>query len=109
MHVWESRTFVPVGWSCKEQAAVSHSSTEAETISLDAGLSLGGIPALKLWDLVTDVFKNSKLREIGCTTKVKEKKSPTLKDRIIVEIDFAHPNAQNSRQHACLCSKTTML
>ena len=52
-----STFFVPVGWSCKEQVAVSHSSTEAETISLDAGLSLGGIPALKLWDLVTDVVR----------------------------------------------------
>ena len=74
MHVWESRTFVPVGWSCKEQAAVPHSSIEAETTSLDVGLSLGGILALKLWDLVIDVFKkNSKLRESGCTTKVKDK------------------------------------
>ena len=39
-------TFVPVSWMCKKQTAVSHSSTESEIISLDAGLRLDGIPAL---------------------------------------------------------------
>ena len=36
-------TFVPVEWSCQKQTAVSHGSTEAEVISLDAGLRLHGI------------------------------------------------------------------
>ena len=36
--------------------AVSHSSTESEIISLDAGLRMEGIPALDLWDLVIEVF-----------------------------------------------------
>ena len=39
---------------CKKQTSVSHSSTEAEIISLDAGVD--GIPALSLWDLVIEVF-----------------------------------------------------
>ena len=39
-----------------KQTSVSHSSTEAEIISLDAGLSTDGIPALTLWDLVIEVF-----------------------------------------------------
>ena len=30
-------TFVPISWMCKKQTSVSHSSTEAEIISLDAG------------------------------------------------------------------------
>ena len=34
------RTFVPVTWVCKRQTAVSHSSTEAEVISLDAAPTL---------------------------------------------------------------------
>ena len=34
----------------KKQTSVSHSSTESEVISLDAGLRMGGIPALDLWD-----------------------------------------------------------
>ena len=33
-------------WICKKQTSVSHSSTEAEIISLDAGLRMDGIPAL---------------------------------------------------------------
>ena len=37
---------------CKKQTSVSHSSTESEIISLDAGLRLDGIPALDLWDLI---------------------------------------------------------
>ena len=51
-----SQTFVPTGWMCKKQTSVSHSSTEADNISLDAGLSMDGIPALDLWDLVIEVF-----------------------------------------------------
>ena len=41
---------------CKKQTSVSHSSTEAELISLDAGLRMAGIPALDLWDSVIEVF-----------------------------------------------------
>ena len=41
---------------CKKQTAVSHSSTESEIISLDAGLRLDGIPVLDLWDLIVSVL-----------------------------------------------------
>ena len=41
---------------CKKQTSVSHASTEAEVISLDAGLRMDGIPALTLWDFVIEVF-----------------------------------------------------
>ena len=51
-----SRTFVPISWMCKKQTAVSHSSTESEIISLDAGLRMDGLPALDLWDLVIEVL-----------------------------------------------------
>ena len=53
-----SHTFVPTSL-CKKQTSVSHSSTEAEMISLDAGLRMVGIPALDLWDLVIAVFHSS--------------------------------------------------
>ena len=49
-------TFVPISWMCKKQTSVSHGSTEAALISLDAGLRMVGIPALDLWDLVIEVF-----------------------------------------------------
>ena len=48
--VFGIRTLVPVSWMCKKQSSVSHSSTESEIISLDAGLRMDGLPALDLWD-----------------------------------------------------------
>ena len=50
--VFGSHTFVPISWMCKKQTAVSHSSTESETISFDTGLRLDCLLALELWDLI---------------------------------------------------------
>ena len=46
--IFGSHTFVPTSRMCKKQTSVSHSSTESEIITLDAGLRLDGIPALDL-------------------------------------------------------------
>ena len=54
--IFGKHTFVPISWMCKKQTSVSHSSTEAEVISSDAGLRMDGIPTLDLWDLVIEVF-----------------------------------------------------
>ena len=59
MCVFGSHTFVPSRWMCKKQTSVSHSSTESEIISLDAGLRFDGIPALGLWDLIVFVLGNT--------------------------------------------------
>ena len=56
---------------CKKQTSVSHSSSEAEVISLDAGLRMDGIPALDLWDLVIEVFHSS-TNQINKTKDVRE-------------------------------------
>ena len=45
--IFGSHTFVPTSWMCKKQTSVSHSSTESEITSLDAGLRMDGIPALE--------------------------------------------------------------
>ena len=58
LSVFGSHTFVPISWMCKNQTAVSHSSTESEIISLDTGLRLDGLPALELWDLIVSVLGN---------------------------------------------------
>ena len=58
--IFGSQTFVPISWMCKKQTSVSHSSTEAEVLSLDAGLRMDGIPAFDLWDLVIEVFHSSR-------------------------------------------------
>ena len=54
------QTWAPITWLCKKQTAVSHSSTEAEVISMDAGLRLEGIPALSLRDTVIAIFHRYK-------------------------------------------------
>ena len=46
LYIFGSHTFVPVSWRCKKLTSVSHSSAEAEIISLDAGVHMDGIPAL---------------------------------------------------------------
>ena len=45
---------------CKKQISVSHSSTESEIISLDAGLRMDGILALDLLDVVIELLHSSK-------------------------------------------------
>ena len=70
--IFGSRTFVPMRWMCKKQTSVSHSSTEAEVISLDAGLRMDGIPALDLWDCVIEVFHSSPNQ----TNKTKDVREP---------------------------------
>ena len=58
--IFGSRTFVPINWMSKKQTSVSHSCTESEVISLDAGLRMDGIPALVLWGLFAEVLYSSK-------------------------------------------------
>ena len=61
--VFGSHTCVPRSWMCKKQTCVSRSSTEAEIISLDAGLRMDEIPALDLWDLIIEVLHSDSNRK----------------------------------------------
>ena len=70
--IFGNRTFVPISWMCKNQTSVSHRSTEAEVISLDACLRMDEIPTLDLWDLVIEVFHSSPNR----TDKIKGVREP---------------------------------
>ena len=80
--IFGSQTFVPISWMCKKRASVSHSSTEAEIISLDAGLRMDGIPALDLCDFVFKVFNSTRNQ----TNKTKDIRKPQ--------------EAKNTTQHA---------
>ena len=85
-------TFVPLLWLCKKQGAISHSSSEAEVISLDMGLRMEGIPAINLWDEVIDVFC---LSERGETYVKNQQVTTTI--GILESIDYVPPSLPPSK------------
>ena len=114
--IFGSHTFVPISWMCKKQTSVSHSSTDSEIISLDAGLRLDGFPALDLWDLIVAVLHGNtnqsnqergglctNLREVRAVpqTLQKRKKSQRVIDDLDT-VDFISSNVSSSRQQALL-------
>ena len=119
--VFGSHTFVPISWMCKKQTSVSHSSTDSEIISLDAGLRLDGVPALDLWDLVVLVFGDTTQnhdRSGRPVVKKSEACSPPHKihkrkqsQRVINDLDNVDLFPQTSnlliRKLCCTCLKTT--
>ena len=103
--VFGSHTFVPISWMCKKQTSVSHSSTETEIISLDAGLRLDGIHALDLWDLIVSVLGNvsrvSDRPEKPESDDHKHHKSHN-KINVMKDIDTVPSNVQSARQEVLL-------
>ena len=92
--IFGSRTFVPISWMCKKQTSVSHSSTEAEVIILDAGLRMDGIPVLDLWDWVIEVFHSSP-NHTNKTKDVREARgnlSANIQSNMRKQIQTTHTN-----------------
>ena len=77
---------------CKKQTSVSHGSTEAEIISLDAGLRMGGIPALTLWDLVSEVFHSVPNRTDGPKRELRGDPSAVVKPNMHNSNFIKHTN-----------------
>ena len=100
--VFGSHTFVPVSWMCKKQTSVSHSSTESEIISLDAGLRLDSIPALDLFDLIVSVLGSTEEPVVGRNTghAPRQQFRGTLK--VLNNVDRVPSNVQVSHQEALL-------
>ena len=84
--IFGSHTFVPIGWMCKKQNLVSHSSIESESISLDEGLRLDATPALDFWDLKTNHGREQSQRVIND----------------LDDVDFIPSNVHSSHQEALL-------
>ena len=96
---------------CKKQTAVSHSSTEAEIISLDAGLRLDGLPALDLWDLIVAVLlgntnQTNQARGDPCTNLREVRAAPDKLQKCkkshgmiddLDNVDFISSNVNSSR------------
>ena len=101
--IFGSHTFVPISWMCKKQTSVSHSSTESEIISLDTGLSLDGLPALELWDLIVSVLGNVSRVSDGSGkpgSDVHKHHKPHKKFDVMKDIDAVPSNVQSARQEA---------
>ena len=102
--IFGSHTFVPISWMCEKQTSVSHSSTESEIISLDAGLRLDGIPALDLWDLIVSVLGNmvqTPERPERPVVNDKDQRSQGMTN-VLNHIDCVPSNVQLSHQEALL-------
>ena len=112
--VFGSHTFVPISWMCKNQTSVSHSSTESEIISLDAGLRSDGIPALDLWNLIVEVlygntYQSNQEKWNPCTNLVRarphklatRKKFHGMIDDL-ENVDFLSSNVHSPRLEALL-------
>ena len=80
------RTFVTLAWMCKKQTAVSHSSAEAEIISLDAGLRLEGIPSLTLWEQIVEVLALKKIQKV-----IPKVPCPTTALESLLDVDRVPP------------------
>ena len=106
--VFGSQTFVPVSWMCKKQTSGSHSSTESDIISLDAGLRLDGIPALDLWDLTVLVLGNTTQnhdrmeRPVVCPHTNHGRKQSRGMINDLENVDLVPLNVQSSHQEALL-------
>ncbi len=71
---------------------MSHSTAEAEVISLDAGIRMEGLPALYLWDIVIDLFDPQDPTKIPQTIGLK--KPEIGKDKMLDmfgSIDYVPP------------------
>ena len=89
---------------CKKQTSVSHSSTESEIISLDAGLRLDGILVLDLWDLIISILRNTiqtPERPGRPVVNDKDQRSQGITN-VLNHIDCVPSNVQFSHQEALL-------
>ena len=93
---------------CKKQTSVSHSSTESEIISLDAGLRLDGTPALDLWYVIVSVFGNTTQnydrtgRPVVCRDEKSRAPAIPRGDQCFGKCDLVPSNVQSSHQEALL-------
>ena len=105
MHIWI--IYVCVNFmGLKETTAVSHSSTEAEIVSLDARLRMEGIPALSLWDTMKDMLHP----QAGGESKLVHQTQILKHQEPLGDIDYVPPSARCSAcEHHHTSSKTTKL
>ena len=100
--IFGSHTFVPLSWMCKKQTSVSHSSTESEIISLDAGLRLDGMGSdfLVLGNTTQNHDKTGK--PVVCRDKSHVQGQSRGVINVLNNVDCVPSNVQCSHQEALL-------
>ena len=103
--IFGSHTFVPISSMCKKQISVSRSTTESEIISLDAGLRLDGILALRLWDRIVavphgDTYQSNQERGDPHKSPTRKKIHGKIDD--LDNVDFISSSVHSSRKEALL-------
>ena len=76
---------------CKKHTSVSHSSSESEIISLDAGFRLDGVSALDLWDLIVPVLDGN------TNQSHKERRDPFMNKREVRSTPHTIPKRKQSQ------------
>ena len=109
---WEVEHFAPISLMCKKQPPVSHSSTESDIISLDAGLRMDGSPALDLWDSVIEVLGMT--RRIpkptqACTRETDVEIQSTHKIKHVLDQNVDISNTDQVPSNAYLSEKESQL
>ena len=99
LFIFKNRTFVPTSWMCKKQTSVSHSSIEAEVISLDAGLRMDGIPVLDLWDLVKEAWHSSRNIRASRNRSREEVNNQASRNRVRNEMQSTNTNTETKRDN----------
>ena len=117
-HIWKSHV-CSHNLDVQETNVSILSSTGSEIITLDAGLRMDGIPALDLWDLVTEVLHSSSnqpnkskgnVRETCCMTHHQEN-TPRTKLRLrfstmilnLCNLDYVSSKVKSAQFGAVLC------
>ena len=100
----------------RSKTSVSHSSTESEIISLDAGLRMEGLLALDLWDLVIEVLRTTHgiPKPTQASTREQNSKVPPKIQQVLDQnVDLSNVNQvffrahiSLRRNHSCTFSKT---
>ena len=84
------RTYVSVLWMCEKETAASLNNTEAEVVSLGAGLRMEEFAALMLWACVVDVCFTPSTFSCWATSVGRPH-----------SVDDVPHNIENSNQRAC--------
>ena len=102
LYIFGSHTFVPICWTCKKQTSVSHSSTEGEIISFDAGVGVG-YRSVAFFPKPIQQHQRSRRNTTSNNHTQNQTKVPTQHDNLdLSNVHYVSSNAKSSQLGAML-------